>query len=347
MERDSAKAHVDSYDFFAYLFPGLIVIAAVVVSLTYWHGKDLFWLYREIKTARDYEYFTILVLCLVCAYLLGHFSATFSAVLYDRIFVQKIFGYPYVAILSDDRPAGTDLSKNFYRSLVSLLFGTAVLFILQPIVPCGVEFTVIGAWCVAALVSLRWTDDMINHLVTKFGGSMVIGILHRIIRKLCDILFWFISRPFRVAESFVSHLMGLNKPFPPVVRKHFHEEFEKKFNMKADSSLSSEVHWLTYWYVCEFSPNIRSRLYKFLSLYGFTRNVSGSLLISSLALSFPATLHEASVHLTYTSLLLFGLAILLSIRFYYLYANYHSRSLYRGFLALTAGRPATGSASAP
>lgn len=336
MSTEKRRLNLDSYDFFAYLIPGVVVAAISVVSLTFWHKKSISWLYHHVVRIKDYEYFSLLILFLVGAYLVGHVVATISAILYDRIFVKKIFGYPYVALLSHPTRDIDGLSQNFYRTFVTTLFITLFSFILMGIKHISVratDVTLISTACLFVILVLGLTSYWLARYGVKSKQRVFFSVAKGYQTLLSNIL-WILSRPFRVVEILLCHLMGLNTKVPEPIRKRFQSEFKKRFKLTPSEEISSEIHWLTYWYVCEKSSNLRERLHKFLSLYGFTRNIAGAFIVSAFLVSLPASLRGSAEHLAFVAIILFFTGIMISIRYYYLYSNYHSRSVYRGLLAL-------------
>ena len=140
--------------------------------------------------------------------------------------------------------------------------------------------------------------------------------------------------PFNLMIYCIFPLFNFSKPFPKEFIAKFESEFLKTF--KCDSRKSdTENFWLTSIYVTNHSSIMHNTVQKFLSLYGFNRNMSMAcllLIFTFLIMSLFGFNNNLYVNLSYF-LCFFGYYIFF-IRYYYIYINYYTKFIIRSFLVL-------------
>jgi hypothetical protein len=98
--------NIDTYDFFAYLIPGLICLTTISLAVTQTLGQSIQAQLIWIHSLDTNEFLCYAIVFVASGYLLGHAVATIAALFYDRILVSKIFGYPLFVLLYPHRRAG-------------------------------------------------------------------------------------------------------------------------------------------------------------------------------------------------------------------------------------------------
>ncbi len=341
---DKEKSQIDMYDVFGYLVPGFLVVSSIALSVGYWHSIDLKQIFYLIKDLRAGQFVSLLILGLVFSYIVGHVVATISEIVYDRIFVEKIFGYPYESLFrkKDTKKRIFLIKKNFYRSILSIIYFCSLVIIFNPVIDIPKEeiysTVFVLSFAFVFLLLLKWIENWVERK-EKYGFKILkentaISRLLSIMMWLFSCVFFLLSIPFQLLESIIRNFLGLDRQFPEKVIDKFKERFYDSMGLEFSFKLGTDIYWMTYWYVTEHSPYIRDRLYKFLSLYGLARNSSVALYLSAIIMSIPSYFGETGIHSIILCAFFLFLSFVMSIRYYYLYYNYYSKSLYRSLLAL-------------
>lgn len=351
---DKEKSQIDMYDVFGYLAPGFMLLSSLIVTASLIHNDiSILPLYVSIKDATAPIFIALTILALALSYMLGHMIATLAEMVFERIFVEEIFGYPYRKLVLGAPKKNNNPSADFYRVLISLfiIIGftvTAFPYLHREATAAAQEWIYLLLKFFLALVAIRWVERMISHqfrfkkgvyvwLNGKASRLSAIEPELKVVRKyafnfplkLCSI-------PFSIAEGFLRNFLRLDNPLSPRTREKFIELFKKEFGIDiVADEVGTDIYWLTYWKVTEDSEHLRDRLYKFLSLYGMTRNASAALFMSAIIFSLPNYyFSEPNAHLALMSILLYLSSGIMSLRYYYLYYNYYSKSLFRAFVSL-------------
>lgn len=331
---DKEKSQIDLYDTFGYLVPGAIFIFFLSVSIASWHQVSIKDAYNFTSNLNAYIYITSIIFFLASSYISGHIIASVAEIIFDRIFVGKIFQYPYSNLFFDTRESKSNKS-NFYRSFVTLVYLECISISTIPYTSHQIfQYT-------AALIPSFTAIFLVLRWIQKVGIKRKSSIKPKIIQSslrtashVLNIFAFLLSRPFSLAENFLNKLLGFDKPFPQKIRDQFKEKFIRDFGGFSEEDMRSELYWLPYWKVTEESEHMRDRLNKFLSLYGMTRNASVSLFLSAMAISLPGYFYNLNYHLPYSGTILILLSIVLSIRYYYIYFHYYSKSVFRTYLIM-------------
>ncbi len=334
---DKEKSQVDMYDVFGYLMPGFVVFSASILSIGYWHNINVKQIFDLIKGLQPGQFISLSILGLAFSYIAGHVVATISEAIFDRIFVEKIFGYPFETLFHDksSRERMHSIKKNFYRVLLTLLYVISFLVIFHPLFGANIVGNAIYFLSLAlgGIIILKWIENWSEKKkIDEFPSS--VHFLLRLSKKTFSLLLLILSAPFQVAETLIRNFLGLDRKFSPELIEEFKKQFEACTGLKYSLALGSDIYWLTYWHVTDRSPYMRDRLYKFLSLYGLTRNSSIALFISAIIVAIPSYYKETGIHSIVLNLSFLSLSFVMSVRYYYLYYNYYSKSLYRSFVVI-------------
>ena len=270
--------------------PGFIVFSASVLAISYWHQFNIYQLFNLIRTLGASQYISLTIIGLTFSYIAGHFVATVAEAIFDRIFVEKIFGYPYKVLFSRNEKSDLfSIKKNFYRSMVSIVYLQIIIIILHPVLikynPRDIVFYLFVL--VVFLLMVKWTENWGKRKNLGYFPIWARSPL-KFVRKFYAFTLFVLSMPFHIAEVLIRNFLGLDKPFSNELARQFKEQFQKCTGMPYSKALGPDIYWLTYWHVTDRSPYMRDRLYKFLSLYGLTRNASVALYISAVIISIPS-----------------------------------------------------------
>lgn len=326
---EKARLPFDGYDFFGYMLPGFVFLSLLAVCLPYYLGDDFWQYYTLITQLRTDLYLTSVVFFLITAYVLGHVVASVSAILYDRIIVQKIFGYPYNRIIFPGEWSENYRKTCFYRVQVSLLYLALAFYIARGFFYR--EFDVgVWKWIGAAflvLTLLRWIED-------GWGHSGYCAPAYKGVSAAFTKVLYVGALPFRLVESLFRHLFGLDTPISEAGRERFLTAFKTTFKTSEPRTFDNDVYWLTYIYCCRRSPLAAQMMYRWLVLYGLMRNLAGAFLMSSLAFAIVHRYSPGNAYVSIGAWLCLILSVIACVRYYYLYYNYFSKFVFRCFIEL-------------
>lgn len=150
-----------------------------------------------------------------------------------------------------------------------------------------------------------------------------------VLTRLCK---YFISPIFQICYQ----ALCLNEKFGAEFIREYQKEFEKYFEMKPQD-VGSENYWLSYCYIRSQSPHLDAAVRNFLHMYSFARNVCSAMYISLIVVII---LNIWKYSVPQWLIILWGLSLLLTallllIRYYYLYSSYYSKFIFRSFLAIS------------
>lgn len=330
---DKDKSQIDLYDTFGYLVPGAILVFFSMLSILAWHNVGIDQALTFISNVSATLYITSIIFLLTASYIGGHLIASIAEIIFDRIFVGKIFEYPYINLFFEKNRSKN--KANFYRAFITLVYVECIAVSLIPytnynfipylasLIP---SFTII-------FLLLRWLQKIgIKHKNAIKPAFLTSSL--RTISHVLNIFAFILSRPFALLENFLNKLLGFDSAFPEKIKENFRDKFSEDFGELDKDEMRSEIYWLPYWKVTEESEHMRERLNKFLSLYGMMRNSSVSLFVSAMILSLPGFFYKVDYHLPYIGTALLVLSVVLSIRYYYIYYHYYSKSVFRTYLIM-------------
>ncbi|UCZ55621.1 hypothetical protein LGV61_07735 [Desulfurispirillum indicum] len=166
---DKERSQVDMYDVFGYLVPGMILLLAVALVFQIIHDVKFISVFIFIKDLSLGLYVTLTVFFLLLSYIIGHIIATLSEFIFDRIFVEKILGYPYKNILfgRKDYSIYSEWRSNkklvvtgsFYRILVMAIFLIGISLVYSESSSTVPQFTVIGL-VIVVMIIVRWIENI-------------------------------------------------------------------------------------------------------------------------------------------------------------------------------------------
>lgn len=328
------------HNIFGFIVPGAVLVTGICLHIKIFNknafneGLSKFFSFIKFDEANWPSFISISIACLFCFYILGHVIALFSSALIDKLLVERTKGYPFQRLFNKTIPITwyAYRMKRFYKATILLfmpfivcisLKGIGDLRVFWLLLPCSV---MLGLKIFMSILSLRQIDDPYsfrdpNCLHRKIGDFLWIKV------------FWWLLLPFIWGFDFFSKTtlatLRLYKPFTEDFQRQFIEKFNRLFKLDP-KKVDTEVHWLTYAYICKNSPESIVSLTRWLILYGFARNLSAVFIILFFYnIIFNDNNSPAFVLwnlLTYVGFLVFLL------RYYYIYYSYYSKYLFRAFI---------------
>ncbi len=340
----------NAYDAFGYFIPGgVLLIGLCVLSWAKVSEEILnlnqYFLISDMHNTNWQFFISAIPIILLLVYVLGHFVASVSAILIDKLIVERTLGYPVYRLFGkildyEECPVlrYAHRCQQFYKSLL-MLFVITVAF--ASIHANNVYSIFFGVTFIVVLVlklffSMFCLKDWHDPTSIRNNRSRQMRMANCIWTK-CRLLLW----PFYgflfplVVYTVLSLLFRMCKPFETV----FQESFAKKFNETFDLNIKeagTNIYWLTYSYLHQNDKNNVPLIRHWLNLYSFARNLSASfflLFIYGIYLLKFSEYSEKTVVAKWC--LCFGIgAVVFWLRYYYLYYNYYSKYLFRAFLSL-------------
>jgi hypothetical protein len=135
--------------------------------------------------------------------------------------------------------------------------------------------------------------------------------------------------------------------------KLYSESFNRHFQLNAATAGTTNF-WLAYMHMMEKSPTLGAIATNWLRLYAFARNLSAAFYLFFIYAFLWLWIHSAAITdwgAYRTGVLLafplggLALALIMLTRFYYLYASYYTRFVFRSFVYLTSTPAVQDSAS--
>lgn len=324
----------DFYDFFGYIFPGIFFCLVLFTFFAHsfptfleWHQN--FWFLFE-KAEFLISTLTI-VSFIVIVYVIGHFIATASHVVIDRVLIAGIVGYPVIHLL------GLNFTKRDYsESTAKYLFVLFNLLLLLPLfyqdhvlLSTSMNYVLI---VIGLLSSFRVLIAIIKQhpkgdiLAKRFGDKKFFRIYLILAQRILDPIIKLFQR-----------LISIDRGFPPEFVAKYKELFKESFGISADK-VETENYWLSFFKASAMSPYHASMIRTWLHLYGFSRNISAAAYLCAVVIVcinyfYPTTLsYSAKIHL----LIIISIAWVLGIRYWILYSTYYTKSVIRSFVAISS-----------
>ena len=335
MYNEQRSIRIDSYDFFGYLAPGLLVFVSIIFSvLLVGSGVRIKCVLAEIneyfEAIGNQQLIIVLIVAIVVSYVLGHLAASLAALLFEKTIVGKIFQYPFMSIIFSEK-SNKDATSNYYRAIVFLFFSMVLTMIMgsSPLSETS-RSSIINILAILAIIALMLTVIKVTLAFIRLCAKFPVGE-----PKCIKFLYLIVSTPFYLVEIFSSKFCGQLKTLPETTHNLIFDRYKRIFGDELTQDQKTEVYWSIYWYITNQNAYIRAKVDKFLILYSFMRNLSFAALLSSVILVTPSwMLHKGNEYLCVFSVALFCLSIIFSFRYYYLYYGYFSKTIFRAFAYL-------------
>lgn len=290
--------------------------------------------FEKLKSIQLGGSILVLFIALAVFYFVGHFIGAVSHIVYDRVIIRNVIGYPFqYLMIKDYHPKKT--VQNVY--LLLILFS---IFLL--VLPGFLELLGRG---------------LIDNEILVFVGRLAFGTLLIMMLLLVLYRFMYLDKKretdkdaknivgYRLAEFFkkvilypIRKLTGTDSKIDDKIVDAFKEKFKNKFKLD-DCSVGSDAFWIASMEVLK-NEKIDKRLSNWLNLYGCLRNYSCAFVLLSIVIVINhwwSIIVDGNVtNLTGSRILLASLivALVLFMRYWIIYYSYFSKYLMRAFVYL-------------
>ena len=325
----------DLYDFFGYLFPGILFATSTAMFL---FQVEPSFLCSSIQNHSSAIYslpdvpfvwgLAIVVACTVLLYALGHFIAILSYIIIDRVLVDGIEGYPINFQL--DIP---QQKRDYSEATFKYLFVLFNLFLLVPVLISDSTLLHVTLTAVlvlfAVLIAQRFVIMIIRTTPAGRQTTRRLGDL-----KVFRLLLVPSAKMIDPALGFFHRLLGLDRRLPDSLVALYKKLFRKRFPSLVPDEVGSENYWLSAFHATADCEIHERALHTWLHLYSFARNASGAFCLSaSMIIGY---LYFNPIACTPTMriqlLTLWFLAGALGLRYWVLYSKYYTKGVVRAFV---------------
>lgn len=357
------------YDFFGYLFPGALLGAYAYWfhAITEWHPPLVFQgephsliavvhsVERLIAIRTEQNAVSIgvvLGVLLTLFYVIGHLTAAFSSILFDRIIMLGVLRYPTEHLLGIERSGYTGRSE--VRSRMStasykLTMAAVLIFLSTPLLRHYGEverFYQLSFAAVCALIGTRvFTGFARESYHTTKRRHTIFSRSNRIWRAMIALLLWLreycvcvplelVALPIDAIVGVLFRILHLRRFSPEFVAK-YGDRYRKEFDLDYTKA-GTENHWLPLLLIYQRDHYYAAVVRHWVNLYGFARNAAGV----SFAACFYANwwlwghphLKIVGSHSFVKVTLAAGL--IFSIRYWQLFYSFYTKNVLRCFVLL-------------
>lgn len=331
------------YDIFWYIAPG----CSLVIAFYLYHRLFSIELFNDIEnlffsSAMGWQqivgYGTIILFAM---FVLGHLLAALSMSIFDKVVVERAIGYPFLRLFNSiytDKISSVWYAKKshkFYQTMI-LLASLIILSFVQ-------EWRIIRWLFISLFALLFFLKGLFNYFALEdFWDSSSVrpeGQRHKANR--IDVFCGWLMKPFTfIWRLMVCGTLGILFRMPKPFEKQFQENFSKSyyntFKMPVQE-VNTNTFWLPYWHLCQNDQNSFQVIQYLQRLYSFLQNLSMVLLILFIYSIFDNRVFSPEIEKIHRLwCVVAGVAfIMIFLRYYYVYYNLYSRSVYRAFVGST------------
>lgn len=342
----------NSYDFFGYILPGTLFSFGFLFLFKDKIGKFVTNenIIQQITGMSAFLAILVLLGLLAILYFIGQVIGCVSHLLYDRLLVRNVIGYPFQYIL-DLKSRPDDSVRITYLLLVVFALQVAVVPLIYETLCRFDILTVKGGWrlCVIwlsifgilfiASFALRFflvlsrmsRMDSMDHYIKEAKKTSIEK--DEEMMKLCEKtrrIAWYIFFPIR-------KLTSTDTKVTPSIREKFITRFRNQtnLNLKKQKEYNSDAYWLTYISLVKSDSRHDAKINNWLNLYGCLRNYSCVFLILTFGISFRQwiCITHNQVLLPDTRFLIacLLLSLILFIRYWIIYFSYYTKYIIRAY----------------
>lgn len=321
----------DLYDFFGYLFPGILFSISIVVFYIQLDLTIITKTTNYLSSSGDINFILGLALVIgsiVVLYTLGHFIATLSHIIIDRVLLDGIEGYPVNFLLKISKP-----TRPFSASTFKYIFALYNSLIILPIFIQEFQLYKCISYSLLILLGLlilqRVIIMYIRHITNnpeftrEFGNKKIFLIFLLPSKYIIDPIIEFVRR-----------LLGLDREFPDPFIKLYENLFTNRFGGLKFKEVDTENYWLPVFSVKTQNEVHDRTLHTWLHLYGYARNASAAFYLSS-TLIIIHILHNPTAYNPGIRIhigILWFLSAFMGIRYWILYSHYYTKGVIRAFV---------------
>lgn len=336
-------------DVFSFLVPGATLIVLIYLY-EFWSEKYFFATSESFRTPLytaltstatpdNWAYMLLYFLGVIAlAYVTGHAVSWISVFFIDRIIVGRGHGYPYEHLLrirkKPTRPTGR-IGSFFYRGF----FFWLNLYLMVMFVSIFKVFLPVDFWASVARF-LGWTCVFI--IVAK----LVLSPLMVRFKPDLAVAFWkTLFLPYDRVTAALGRFTRSTEPFSRRFIRAYRIHLVRLFGMDPETAATGNRWWVEI-YLRDKAPHLSVMIDYWYNLYSLSRNLSTAcylaFLYGSLSLGVQRgdlgalKVHERVILMTVIGSF-FGAAFLFLSRYYYLFAQRHTRLLFRTFVYMCGG----------
>lgn len=343
---------VSHYEIFGYLFPGATCILSIFL-FEFWSKNyldKLGMIHTPIYTIfyncskiekRSWDFSLIFLVSLFIAiYISGHIIASISSLLIDRILIKRGYGYPHSFLLNpSSNPQYDDegkLSAEFYKGAFFWINLFVIYLYLLDFV--RKEFVGMSVFIEKAFIGIAFSPILV-FIMYIFIRWIWWKKKSKWAYNCLTICFSFLYEKF---TKLLSEYLGTREAFTNEFILLYKKYYKATFNISAENK-DTNNYWLPNFYVCLKSPEFKAKLDDWRKLYSYARNLSTAFYIAFLY-CFIQIFIQSTIYMRVDKYELFVIfliplffficSFIMLYRYYYLYINYYSKSIYRMFIII-------------
>ena len=340
----------NSYDFFGYLLPGTLF--SFGVAYVFWDDLPLTdWLLQKHEI-NAFVVVLVLLGLLAGLYFIGQIIGSISHLVYDRLIVRNIIGYPFQYILNL-KPRPEDSMRITYLLLIVCVLQYVFAPSLYEMLCNRFSFAQENAWTCIVVWLASWTVAFVVAFILR-----LCLVLHRIslmdsqgnlvkkkdpdektiendglMKIFCRVgvrILWYLSVLLRKISS-------TDTKVNDEVRKKFIDRVKTDYeiDLEIEDKYYSDAYWIAYIGLLITNQKHDAKITNWLNLYGCLRNYSCSFFILALIVA-AGQWQEMWVKETVISdtkilgvFLVLGFALF--IRYWIIFFGYYSKYIIRAF----------------
>jgi hypothetical protein len=280
----------------------------------------------------------MVVMGIILVYTLGHFVAMFGQIIFDRILLDEIIQHPIFTLLNIQKG-----EREYSIAIFQSLFILYNLLLLINILNININASVFGSEL--QLLDLVILAIMITLIVIKVGVMVYRfkpenreKLVKRGLPKWIEKPTLFLKRKiFNMFNSSFKKLLGLDRPFPDEFIQKHKINFKNYFGLNSDE-MGYENYWLSFFYTSSRNPVATVQIKNWLQIYSFARNTSAAAYLTLTIITITIMLNNSAYNsnVKLFGLILFMIAFILMLRYWYLYQNYFIKNIIRSFVEGTS-----------
>lgn len=339
----------NSYDFFGYILPGTLF--SLGLAFIFYDYVDYNACLASLKNVGTVFAILISLGILAILYFVGQFIGCISHILYDRLMVRNIIGYPFQYILGL-KPRPDDSVRITYLILVVCFFVTLLSPELYELLNRFQCFKQHSNWIICVILSsvffilffsafflriwlvisrMRRMNNLDEYIRDADENSIEEdSFMQNICAKLARVA-WYIFFPLR-------KLTSTDTKINPVLRKQFLDKMRKKYgvNLETSHSYTSDAYWMTYISILKSDVRHDVKIGNWLNLYGCLRNYSCAFLVLASIAAFKQWCYmaEGTPFVPYSKFVVIALflSLVLFVRYWIIYFSYYTKYIIRAFV---------------
>ncbi|MCK9181589.1 MAG: hypothetical protein M0P13_01740 [Fibrobacteraceae bacterium] len=349
-------------DFFGYLLPGLIFTLSFYGWSRYAHlSWVMYWDKCDIKNISVGGSIFYMFFAFAVVYFFGHIIGSISHIIYDRILIRNIIGYPLQYILGTGFKPKPEIRATYLLALVILFIlaimpGIFEVYLkfwqsdfyesLQPRILNIEDFEKFLAHCavVVFVVLIFLLLTVIRFRLRTIDAEVAVRSEKKILKNLREFINGKILFLMAISVNFLSRciffpirkFVSTDSRVDKEIANKFISEMNEQHNVNANS-YNSDAYWMASISLAQ-DPKIDAKLTNWLNLYGCLRNYSCALFMLAMIIAsyhWYKILTLIQIHdLRGSRILLVSIVIsgILFFRYWIIYYSYYSKYIIRAYV---------------